>query len=86
MSDDMGNPLPSEDVDAAQQRELDENRRVDAAQQAALDENAKVDAKQQNQIDSLVESRLLMFVMLVIGAVGSLFQIWESITVWLRLK
>lgn len=53
---------------------------------AELESNKAIDKAQQDQIDSLMASQKFMFVLLIINAVGSLFQIFESLTVWFRLK
>lgn len=84
MSEDLRKQMDA--VDLSQQAELDLNRKVDAAQEAALEANKITDAAQQKSIDKLENSQFWMMLMLAINTLASLAQIWESITVWMRLK
>lgn len=66
------NPLPMDEVDAAQEDRLNANDQTDAAQQKS--------------IDKLEKSQFWMMLMLAINTLASLAQIWEATTVWFRLK
>lgn len=44
------------------------------------------DTRQQSQIDGLERREWLLTICAVIGAVGSVFQVLEAVTIWWRLK
>lgn len=59
---------------------------IDRQQDAELLRNAIVDAQQSTAIEKLQRSSGFMMLMLIINTIAALAQIWESITVFMRLR